>query len=70
MTDTFEALDAALAGRYRQERELGRGGMATVSLAEELEHGRRIAVKVLLRDLGVMVIQNLPGLVRRLHNGS
>jgi eukaryotic-like serine/threonine-protein kinase len=45
--DLLERLQAALAGRYRIERELGRGGMATVYLAEDLKHGRRVALKVL-----------------------
>ena len=42
----------SLAGRYRIERELGRGGMATVFLAEDLKHGRAVAVKVLHPELG------------------
>ncbi|MGH7629540.1 MAG: protein kinase domain-containing protein, partial [Gemmatimonadales bacterium] len=42
---------AALADRYRIERELGQGGMATVYLAEDLKHRRRVAVKVLRPDL-------------------
>ncbi|MGH7672111.1 MAG: serine/threonine-protein kinase, partial [Gemmatimonadales bacterium] len=37
----------ALADRYTIERELGRGGMATVYLAEEKKHGRKVAIKVL-----------------------
>ena len=37
----------SLASRYRIERELGRGGMATVFLAEDLKHGRAVAIKVL-----------------------
>jgi serine/threonine-protein kinase len=41
------ALAAALADRYRIERELGRGGMATVYLAHDARHGRRVAIKVL-----------------------
>jgi len=41
----------ALAGQYRIERELGRGGMATVYLAEDLKHGRMVAVKVLQPEL-------------------
>ena len=40
-------LNAALAGRYAIERELGEGGMATVYLAEDLKHHRKVAVKVL-----------------------
>ena len=50
MTD--DVRDApALAVRYAIERELGRGGMATVYLAEERKHGRHVAVKVLRPDL-------------------
>ena len=45
-------LRAALADRYRIERELGAGGMATVYLAHDLRHGRDIAIKVLHPDLG------------------
>jgi serine/threonine protein kinase/Tol biopolymer transport system component len=41
----------ALADRYTIERELGRGGMATVYLAEDLKHHRKVAVKVLRPDL-------------------
>ncbi|NIN12285.1 MAG: protein kinase, partial [Gemmatimonadales bacterium] len=37
--------------RYRVERELGRGGMATVYLAEDLRHGRKVAIKVLRPEL-------------------
>ena len=46
-----EALAAALADRYRLERELGAGGMATVYLAEDLKHHRLVAIKVLRPDL-------------------
>ena len=40
MTQTFERLRTALADRYRIERELGQGGMATVYLAQDLKHDR------------------------------
>ncbi len=51
MTDTFDRLKAALADRYAIERELGSGGMATVYLAEDLKHERKVAVKVLRPEL-------------------
>jgi eukaryotic-like serine/threonine-protein kinase len=46
-----ERLRDALADRYRVERELGAGGMATVYLAEDLKHRRRVAIKVLRPEL-------------------
>ena len=45
------AIATALADRYTVERELGRGGMATVYLAEEKEHGRKVAIKVLRPEI-------------------
>jgi serine/threonine-protein kinase len=48
----FERLTAALADRYRIERELGQGGMATVYLGHDLKHDRDVAIKVLHPDLG------------------
>ncbi len=51
MKDPLERLRAALAGRYDIERELGAGGMATVYLADDLKHGRKVAVKVLRPEL-------------------
>ncbi len=52
MTDTtFARLKAALGDRYTIEREIGAGGMATVYLAEDLKHDRKVAVKVLRPDL-------------------
>src|SRR5919106_2595972 len=42
-----EQLQAAVADRYRIEEEIGRGGMAAVYLAEDLKHGRKVAIKVL-----------------------
>jgi tetratricopeptide (TPR) repeat protein len=47
MADLLERLQRALASRYRIERELGRGGMATVYLAQDLKHDRPVAIKVL-----------------------
>jgi serine/threonine-protein kinase len=44
-------LQVALSHRYRLERELGAGGMATIYLAEDLKHHRKVAVKVLRPDL-------------------
>ena len=45
-------LSASLADRYRVQRELGAGGMATVYLAHDLKHERDVAIKVLHPDLG------------------
>ena len=47
MATVIPLLQSALAGRYRVEREIGRGGMATVYLAHDLRHDRAVAVKVL-----------------------
>ena len=44
---SLQPLTAALADRYRIERELGAGGMATVYLAHDLKHNRPVAIKVL-----------------------
>ncbi len=49
--DLVERLRVALAGRYAVERELGRGGMATVYLADDLKHGRKVALKLLRPEL-------------------
>ena len=51
MPEAIERLAQALADRYRIERELGQGGMATVYLAEDLKHHRKVAVKVLRPEL-------------------
>jgi serine/threonine-protein kinase len=47
MTDALSHLKSALSDRYTIDREIGRGGMATVYLAEDLKHHRKVAVKVL-----------------------
>jgi tRNA A-37 threonylcarbamoyl transferase component Bud32 len=49
--DLFQRLASALADRYALEREIGSGGMATVYLAEDRKHHRRVAIKVLHPDL-------------------
>jgi serine/threonine-protein kinase len=51
MPDLLERLKSALADRYAVEREIGRGGMATVFLAEDLRHDRKVAIKVLHPEL-------------------
>ena len=55
MTDVPGRLTAALADRYQLERELGQGGMATVYLAEDLKHDRKVAVKVLRPELAAVI---------------
>ena len=49
--DPIEKLNAALLERYAIERELGQGGMATVYLAEDLRHHRKVALKVLRPEI-------------------
>src|SRR2546429_1444820 len=51
LADVLARLQAALADRYTIERELGRGGMATVYLAEDRKHHRLVAIKVLKPEL-------------------
>jgi tetratricopeptide (TPR) repeat protein len=55
MTAAFDRLSEALADRYRIERELGAGGMATVYLAHDLRHDRQVALKVLRPDLSALL---------------
>jgi eukaryotic-like serine/threonine-protein kinase len=55
VTDALSRLTSALADRYRIERELGQGGMATVYLAQDLKHDRQVAVKVLKPELAAVL---------------
>jgi eukaryotic-like serine/threonine-protein kinase len=53
--DTTDVLNSALAGAYAIERELGHGGMATVYLAADLKHDRKVAIKVLKPELAAVL---------------
>jgi serine/threonine-protein kinase len=53
--DVQKRLNAALTGRYRIDSEIGSGGMATVYLAQDLRHDRKVAVKVLKPELAAVV---------------
>ena len=53
--DTLEQLRRSVANRYRIERELGAGGMATVYLARDVRHNRKVALKVLDPELGAVL---------------
>src|SRR5574341_967508 len=55
MSDHADRLSAALSDRYRVERELGAGGMATVYLAYDVRHDRRVALKVLRPELAAVI---------------
>ena len=55
MSDAVARLNVALQGRYAIERELGEGGMATVYLANDLKHGRKVALKVLKPELAAVI---------------
>jgi serine/threonine-protein kinase len=81
--DSLDRLAAALADRYRIERLLGAGGMATVYLAQDLRHGRRVALKVLrpelaaalgperfLREIGITAALSHPHIVPLYDSGE
>jgi serine/threonine-protein kinase len=55
VTSPTDRLNIALSGRYRIERHLGAGGMATVYLAEDLKHDRKVALKVLKPELAAVL---------------
>lgn len=55
MSGPSERLAAALADRYRVEREPGQGGMATVYLAQDIRHRRKVALKVFWPDLAAVI---------------
>ena len=55
MTPAAERLAGSLSDRYRIERELGQGGMATVFLAEDVRHHRKVAIKVLHPELSAVL---------------
>jgi hypothetical protein len=55
VSDPLDRLASSLADRYRLERELGQGGMATVYLAHDLKHNRQVAIKVLKPELAAVL---------------
>ena len=55
MPEITDRLSTALADRYRLERHLGEGGMATVYLAEDLKHDRKVAIKILKPELSAIL---------------
>ena len=55
MPETHNRLQLALSDRYRIEREIGAGGMATVYLAQDIRHARRVALKVLRPELAAVI---------------
>jgi Tol biopolymer transport system component/tRNA A-37 threonylcarbamoyl transferase component Bud32 len=55
MTDPIDRLKAALADRYTIEKEIGAGGMATVYLAEDIKHHRKVAIKLLKPELAAVL---------------
>jgi len=55
MVDFLDRVRSTLSDRYTVERELGRGGMATVFLAEDTKHGRQVAIKVIRPEIAISI---------------
>ncbi len=55
MTSASDQLELALAGAYTIERQLGTGGMATVYLAHDRKHNRKVAIKILHAELAAVL---------------
>ena len=55
MADSLSRITASLSDRYTLDRELGQGGMATVYLAQDIKHDRKVAIKVLRPELGAVI---------------
>ena len=55
MTDTIAELNDSLIGRYLVEKQIGQGGMATVYLAHDVKHDRKVAIKVLHPELAAVL---------------
>src|SRR6266567_3998063 len=55
MAEPFDRLKEAMADRYTLERELGAGGMATVYLAHDPRHNRKVAIKVMNSELAAII---------------
>jgi serine/threonine protein kinase/tetratricopeptide (TPR) repeat protein len=83
MTGTSESIAVGLLDRYAIERELGRGGMAVVHLAEEKKHARKVAIKILrpeftasvgaerfLREIGIAARLSHPHIVPLIDSGE
>ena len=83
MAQMLASFASALADRYAVERELGRGGMATVYLAEDKKHGRKVAIKVLrpglaaslgaerfLQEIGIAARLSHPHIVPLIDSGE
>lgn len=58
MTEAIEGLEAALRDRYKVEKLIGEGGMATVHLARDIKHGREVAIKVMRPDIAAALGTN------------